>query len=92
MPSPFEFLLLGLAAWRIWHLLAEDGIFDRPRDRLFPEGTYWREELIGCPYCLGFHVSLVVYLFWIWLPTETLYAVLPFSLNAVVIGIHRALN
>ena len=85
MPSPFEAVLLGLLAWRIWHLLAEDTILDRPRryvtDRLGDEA----EEFITCPFCAGFHVSLLVYVAWIWLPTATLYVAVLASLNAAVV-------
>ena len=31
VPGWYELLLLSLAAWRVFHLLAEDDILDRPR-------------------------------------------------------------
>lgn len=54
MPTPFEAVLLGLAAWRVWHLLAKDDITEPLRDRL-PERF---DEFIGCPFCLGFWIAL----------------------------------
>lgn len=33
----------------------------------------WLDELFRCAYCLGFWVSLAVYLGWVFAPTKTLY-------------------
>ena len=89
MPSPFEAVLLALAAWRVWHLIAEDDITEPLRRHVTRESVL---DFIQCPYCMGFHLSLVVYLFWIWLPTVTLYVCIPFALNAVVIAVQSLLN
>lgn len=66
------FLLLGLASWRFFRLLAEDTILDKPRRRLLRLGDWqeddgtqnlpedYREEwgiFITCPYCAGFWIS-----------------------------------
>ena len=64
MPSPFEALLLAVAAWRVWQLLADDTILDRPRkwiakvdehNRVGREGL---ADFLECPFCLGFWVAL----------------------------------
>lgn len=39
-------------------------------------------RMIQCPYCLGFWVSLAVYVWWVLSPTSCLYAAAPFALNA----------
>jgi uncharacterized protein DUF1360 len=70
-PSWFQFLVLGLAAWSTYHLLANDDILDRPRRWVLRLGSEWEKEgdpvpenyrlkwgqFLSCPYCAGF---------WIW--------------------------
>lgn len=91
MPNAFEAILLALAAWRIWQLLADDTIFDRPR-RYITVRSAALAEFIECPYCLGFWIALLwVIAFAIW-PTETLWAALPFAVNAGVVAVHRWLS
>jgi hypothetical protein len=85
VPSPFEAVLLALAAWRIWHLIALDDITDRPR-RYVTEGRDKLLDFIECPFCMGFWVSLSwVGAFALW-GEGTTWAALPFALNAVVIA------
>ena len=91
MPSPYEAILLGLAAWRVWHLIAHDDLTE-PLRRHVTDGREKLTEFVECPYCLGWHLSLVVYLFWLWLPTATLYVCIPFALNAGVITLQRVLS
>lgn len=58
VPSLWSFALGTLAAWRIYKLLADDAILDRPRDFL-AERSRFVEKLLACPYCLGFWISLL---------------------------------
>ena len=66
------FLLLSLAAWRFFRLIAEDTILDKPRRRLLRLGDWTEEDgednlpdeykdewatFITCPYCAGFWIS-----------------------------------
>jgi hypothetical protein len=65
------FVLLSLATYRIYRLLAEDTILDRPRRWLLRLGPDWEEEgdevppnyraewavFLTCPYCAGFWIS-----------------------------------
>lgn len=41
-------------------------------------------HLIHCPFCIGWWLSLAVYLLWLWLPTEVLYAAAPFALSGAI--------
>lgn len=41
-------------------------------------------HLISCPFCIGWWISLTVYLLWLWQPTGTLYAAAPFALSGAV--------
>lgn len=87
VPSAFEAVLLALAAWRVWHLLAEDTILDP-----FRRYVTRAEDFIACPYCLGFWVSLAwvgAFVFW---PHATVWVALPFALNAVVVGVNHWLT
>lgn len=74
IPSALQFLLLSLAAYRAWRLIAEDDITEGirrwfcglPRNWKggdFPKG--YREKwalFINCPWCAGAWVSLIAYI------------------------------
>lgn len=77
IPSPWVALLLLGASYRIWRLLAEDIILDRPRrwvvrlsrdwteEKMLPEGYRVKlAEFFNCPWCLGFWITIVVWLLW----------------------------
>lgn len=81
-PSWYQFLLLGLAAWSTFHLLAHDDILDRPRRYILRLGKEWEKkgdavpddyrlkwaQFLVCPYCAGW---------WIWLAWVALFWVVP---------------
>ena len=72
LPHWWWFLILSLASWRVFRLLAEDTILDKPRRKLLRLGD-WQEEdgeqnlpqdyrfewgiFLTCPYCAGFWLS-----------------------------------
>jgi hypothetical protein len=91
MPSPFEAVLLALAAWRVWHLIALDDITDRPR-RYVTEGRDKLLEFIECPYCMGFYVALAWVGAWAIWDEGTVWAALAFAINAVVIAGERVMS
>lgn len=73
IPEPWEFVLLVLAAFRVWKLIADDRILDRPRDWILdrivrkrgePKGFYW-SDFLTCPWCAGFWISILIYVSWI---------------------------
>jgi hypothetical protein len=98
IPGPWEFALLAAAAWRVYRLLAEDTILDRPRAFILgvpgwkpiahePPPDGYREHLatfLTCPFCAGFWVSLAAWGLWSWQPHWTLAACAPFAVNAAV--------
>jgi hypothetical protein len=97
-PGAWQFILLALAAYRVYRLIAEDTILDRPRRWLVRLGSDWQTEgdpvpkayrtkfaaFITCPWCCGAHVSWVIWLCWQWEPHWTLVLCTPFALSAVV--------
>lgn len=98
IPSPWQFVILALASYRIWRLIAED---DPPP---LPE---WRNRLVGaqetagvwtfrrptlahmiqCPFCSGFHIAWIVTVCWWIQPHWTLDAALPFALSAALVAV-----
>ena len=72
IPDWYVLILLSLASYRTWRLLAEDEILDRPRNWLLKLDPKWREEgdptgpdyreklgnFLSCPWCLGFWITL----------------------------------
>lgn len=97
VPGWWAFLLLGLAAFRIYRLLGEDTILDRPRGWLLRLPTDWREgqrvpdsyrdkwgAFITCPWCAGFWITLLWWAAWqIW-PHGTLVVAALFALSTIV--------
>ena len=79
-PNWYALILLALAAFRVWRLLAIDTVLDGPRERL-PQSWAW---FISCPWCLGFWVSLswwAGYQLW---PHAALIVAVPFAVSTLV--------
>ncbi len=80
MIGPWQFVLVALAAWRTWHVLAWDSVLDRARDPLPARFA----SFVECPFCLGFWVTLAwVAAFWIE-PHWTVIVAVPFAVSAAV--------
>lgn len=97
IPDWWEALLLFVAAWRMWHLLAKDDILDRPRNWLVgvQSGKWKREGLadwLECPFCSGWWVALGWWGAWLIWPHGTLVATVPFVLGAGVIASQKFLT
>lgn len=94
-PEWWGFVLLGLGVYRLWRLIGVDTITQPFRDWVTRVSEYkgehdmggYREkldELITCPWCLGFWITLAVWGLWLLFPTATLVAMTPFAVSAVV--------
>lgn len=106
VPSWWEFVLLGAAAWRSWQLLAHDDILDRPRRWLLRLGDEWRRsgdsvpadyryewaKFLVCPFCFGFWVALAWWGMWQISEHWTLVFAAPFALSVVVVSGARLLT
>ena len=104
IPNWYETLLLGLAAYRVWRLLAEDVILDRPRAWVVGLSDWtagqrtpasYREglaEFITCPACAGFWCSLGWFgVFQLW-EHGTVVAAVPFAISTIVIAAASVLS
>lgn len=102
MPSLTELIILILAAWRITHLFLADGGEGGPWDVLhkfrhligvrFDEhsnafGRNMFAEMFTCIYCLGFWVSLIVFL--ISLIPYGYYALMPFAISGGLLVVRK---
>lgn len=83
VPGWWEFVLLGLAAFRVWRLVAEDLIFEPLRARLLATDST-AEEFVTCPWCSGFWVALGWWAAWEVWPHATVVIAVPFALSAIV--------
>ena len=90
--------MLALGSFRIWRLLSVDTILEWPRRKLVRLGPDWREQgdpipenyreylavFLECPWCLGFWIALVTWVFWQVWPHGTEVAMVPFALSAAL--------
>ncbi len=83
IPNWYALVLLALAAYRVWRLLALDTITDSVRHR-FVRADSKQEEFLQCPYCFGLWVTLAWWLAWVAWPHWTLVVAVPFALSALV--------
>lgn len=91
-PSWYGLVLLALAAFRTWKLVGEDTILDAPRawfiywwrSRVSAKAAEYVRDLLECPWCAGFWISLLwwgAYELW---PHGSLIAATPLALSALV--------
>jgi hypothetical protein len=53
-------VVIGLASYRLWRLVAEDAITEGLRERLLEQTPERTRELIECPWCLGSWLAFAV--------------------------------
>lgn len=106
IPNWYEIFLLAVAAWRVFQLIADDDILDRPRRYLLRLDPAWEKDgdpvgddyrfkwgaFITCPYCAGFWIAVAWWGAWqIW-PHATLVVAVPWVLSAGVVGLAKILS
>lgn len=96
MPGPFVFVVLALAAYRLTRLIGWDTFPLAARARAWATGEYrmnagaiaYRRSgvlhLVECPFCVGWWISLVLYLLWLTAPSVTMYASVPLAISGAV--------
>lgn len=85
IPSPFEFIILALATYRLTRLIIEDRILDAPRNALFrkiPPSTQFG-YLFTCYHCLSMYVGTFVFLCYTIVPTATILVACVLALSAI---------
>jgi hypothetical protein len=99
IPDWYELILLSLAAWRVFQLIALDDITDGLRRYVTrvskTTNKAERETLllfIECPYCAGFWIALGWWVAFQIHEFGTLVAAVPFALSAGVIAGARLLS
>jgi hypothetical protein len=96
IPGPWHFALLALAIFRVWKLVGDDAVLDRPRDWVLvrlERRASWLDYFITCPWCSGFWLMLVWWVAWLIWPHAAVVVAVPFALSAAVgylgVGIDR---
>ena len=92
VPDWWEAVLLALAAWRTFQLIAEDDILDRPRRYVTDRVSEKWELFIECPYCAGFWIALAWWAVWQIEDEWTLIVATPFVLSVGVIAAAKVLS
>lgn len=88
-------VILILGAYRVWMLIAKDAITQPIRTRVlgysddgkrnrWPKPHKTLAELVHCPWCLGFWISITASVaYYVW-PHGTRWVLLPFAVSAGV--------
>lgn len=85
IPGPWELVLLALAAFRVFWLIGEDAILDRPRNWLTRNGQREKTELfLSCGWCAGFWISVAWWAAWLALDEWAVAAAVPWAVSALV--------
>lgn len=97
VPDWWSFLILALAGFRWWRLLAEDTIFDGPRHLLVGLPWHYKDgdpipqdyhydlaKFLTCPWCLGFWIALALWGMWELTPFWTEVFSIPMALSAAL--------
>jgi Protein of unknown function (DUF1360) len=78
IPTWWALVLLSLASFRLWRLIAEDTITARLRAKV------GHTEFVTCPWCAGAWITIGWWLAWTAWPHWTLIIATPFAISAVV--------
>ncbi len=97
IPGWFPFILLSLAAFRTWRLVADDDITDPLKRYVTALPKAWHDpdplpanyrqrlmDFIECPWCLGFWIGLAWWGAWQVWPHATTVVAVPMALSALV--------
>lgn len=83
--GPVEFVILGLATYRLTRLATRDAIFESARNRFwarFPPESSKLGYLLTCEWCLSVWLASVLFVSAM-ISTVTVLVVAPFALSAI---------
>lgn len=105
IPNWYGLILLGLASFRTWRLLALDDILDRPRRRLLRLGNWKADgdiipptylkgvgDFLICPWCSGAWVSLAWWGAYEWSSHWSLVIAVPWAISSLVGAVGSVLS
>ena len=78
--DPIPLLILILATARIIRILTTDQIAQPIRDAATNRSQF-TEDLIHCPWCIGFWIAIITTLSYLAAPTPSTYILLPFAVS-----------
>lgn len=84
--TALEFVVLGLATYRVTRLIIRDEIFSRPRNffwKKFPPESSLIGYLLTCPWCISIWVASIIQISSIINPEVTYAVGIVFALSAV---------
>lgn len=84
--TALEFVVLGLATYRVTRLIIRDEIFSKPRDffwKKFPPESSLLGYLLTCPWCISIWVASIIQISSIINPEVTYAIGTVFALSAV---------
>ncbi len=91
IPDWYALILLGLASFRLWRVLAEDDVLERPRLWVLVKAP-WLETWLTCPWCSGAWIAVGWWLAWVCSPHWSLVISAPFAVSAILGLIATALD
>lgn len=92
VPSTWTLIVLALAAYRTWRLLAIDMILAGVRHRLFGQRRTGLFEFVLCPWCFGAWITIGWWAAWQAWPHATAVVAVPFAISLLVGLIARNLD
>lgn len=85
--TPFIFVVIALAAWRMARFLVEDELFSPVRDRIwarFPPDSSKIGYFFTCFYCSGFWTGALLVILYLLVPPFAFVVALIFAVSASV--------
>lgn len=106
VPDWYSLLLLGVATWRTFQLIAFDTLLDKWRDKLFRLDEKWEKDgdplgdeyriglatWLQCPYCAGFWIGVAWFTAWQITGKWTELAAVLFVLGTFAVAGHKTLS
>lgn len=86
MTELVQFVILGLAVYRVSRLIVEDSVFEKIREKIFSKFSPQTTKLgylLTCYWCTSMYVATLATVAYILIPSIFIIICLPFALSAV---------